>query len=136
VREKLDSLSTFMLHPVLSDGTFPLIGDDDGGRLIALDSLDPGDVRGLIALCAVSLNRGDLKAIAGDCAEAVWWLWGRKGIDIYESLKVSSRKKQERCFRKRAMRLQEAAGKMGLPWSPWTPVRLGLATAATPTAMP
>ena len=66
-----------------------MIGDDDGGRLIALDSLGPGDVRGLMALCAVTLKRGDLKTIAGDCTEAAWWLWGQKGIDTYDALRDS-----------------------------------------------
>jgi hypothetical protein len=98
VLQKLDSLSTFMLHAVRGDGTFPLIGDDDGGRLIALDSLDPGDVRGLMALCAVLLNRGDLKAVSGDRTEAVWWLWGRKGIDAYEALRVSKPEKTGAVF--------------------------------------
>jgi hypothetical protein len=86
VGEKLGSLLDFMLHALRSDGTFPLIGDDDGGRFLALDALDPGDVRGLMAACAVLLGRGDLKAVAGDITETVLWLWGQKGFDAYDQL--------------------------------------------------
>jgi len=86
VREKLGSLLNFMLHALRSDGTFPLIGDDDGGRFLALDDLDPSDARGLMAACAVLLGRGDLKAIAGDNTETVLWLWGQKGMEAYDQL--------------------------------------------------
>ncbi|MFC1831697.1 heparinase II/III family protein, partial [Thermodesulfobacteriota bacterium] len=86
VREKLGSLLDFMLHALRSDGTFPLIGDDDGGRFLALDDLDPSDARGLMAACAVLLGRGDLKAVAGDNTETALWLWGRKGLDVYDRL--------------------------------------------------
>lgn len=98
VWDKLDCLLTFMLHALRGDGTFPLIGDDDGGRLIALDSLDPGDVRGLMAACAVYLRRGDLKAVADDCTEAVWWLWGQKGINEYEALTAQELQKAGAVF--------------------------------------
>lgn len=90
VREKLGSLLDFMLHALRSNGTFPLLGDDDGGRFLALDHLDPGDARGLMAACAVLLGRGDLKAVAGDNTETILWLWGPKGLDVYDRLAAAA----------------------------------------------
>lgn len=86
IREKVAALSDFLIQTVRDNGTFPLIGDDDGGRLLALDDDDPGDIRGLMAVVSTFLGRGDLKYIAKDHTEAVWWVLGESGIKKYQEL--------------------------------------------------
>ncbi|MGV3709180.1 MAG: alginate lyase family protein [Gemmatimonas sp.] len=64
-----------MLHVTRADGTFPLIGDDDGGRLVQLDARLPNDSRALLATGAVLLERYDLAWMGrGDDAALVWML--------------------------------------------------------------
>ena len=64
-----------LLHLTRADGTIPLIGDDDGGRLVQLDSRPPHDVRALLAMGAVVLQRSDLAwAGRGDDAALCWML--------------------------------------------------------------
>ncbi|HZF66965.1 MAG TPA: alginate lyase family protein [Gemmatirosa sp.] len=57
------------------DGTMPLLGDDDGGRLVQLDDRPPDDLRGLFAQAGAVLDRPELVAAArGDVAPALWLL--------------------------------------------------------------
>jgi hypothetical protein len=57
------------------DGTMPLLGDDDGGRLVQLDDRPPDDLRGLFAQAGAVLGRPELVAAArGDVAPALWLL--------------------------------------------------------------
>jgi hypothetical protein len=61
------------------DGTIPLIGDDDGGKLVWLDGRPPDDVRGVLAQGAAWLGRADLARAAGDpeaALPAALWLLG------------------------------------------------------------
>jgi heparinase II/III-like protein len=56
------------------DGSMPLIGDDDGGRLLFLDERTAHDVRTPLAIGAVLLDRERLAFGAPPSAELVWLL--------------------------------------------------------------
>jgi hypothetical protein len=86
INAKLGDLSDFLAQAVRDDGTFPLIGDDDGGRLLALDDEDPADPRSLLAVVSSHLRRSDLKYVADNYTESIWWLLGEKGIEQYGKL--------------------------------------------------
>jgi hypothetical protein len=58
------------------DGTIPMIGDDDGGRLVALEQRAPADVRAALGTAAVVLERPALARVAGGPTEEVLWLLG------------------------------------------------------------
>jgi len=78
--ERLNSALTFLLNIARPDGTTPLIGDDDGGRLLPLAHRDPADLRGTLSAGAAVLGRNDL-AYGGDGAlEETFWLLGSAGI--------------------------------------------------------
>ncbi|MBI3793082.1 MAG: alginate lyase family protein, partial [Gemmatimonadetes bacterium] len=80
LRAALDRIATMLLHVRRADGTFPLIGDDDGGRYLFLDARPAGDVRPTLAAAAALLGRSDLTWGAGPCrAEAAWLLGARAG---------------------------------------------------------
>jgi hypothetical protein len=83
IRSKLAQMADFLFHSCRDDGTFPLIGDDDGGRLIALDDYAVDDARGILALLAAYLARSDFKHVAGKHDEAIWWLLGEEAAGNY-----------------------------------------------------
>jgi hypothetical protein len=86
VRPTLERLFEHLLYLSRPDGTIPLFGDDDGGRLMQLDGRKPDDVRALLAAGAVMFNREDFAYGArGDLAGMVWLL-GLDGLRRFESL--------------------------------------------------
>lgn len=58
------------------DGTFPLLGDDDGGRFLALDEAPLTDWRSTISTAAVLFADPELKTIAQQLAPETIWLLG------------------------------------------------------------
>ena len=68
------------------DGTTPLFGDDDGGRLAMLDIRASDDFRGTLATGAAVFNRGDYKFVAGDAAEELFWLTGSEGLERFDAI--------------------------------------------------
>ncbi len=86
VETALHRMFDVLLAQVRADGTVPLLGDDDGGRLVQLDGSAPQDVRGLLAIAAVALDRPDLAwAGRGDDA-ALLWMLGREGVERRDAL--------------------------------------------------
>jgi heparinase II/III-like protein len=86
VEESLLLLLDHLMYITRPDGTTPLFGDDDGGRLAMLDVRAANDFRGTLATGAVAFNRGDYKFIAGDAAEELLWLTGAEGLDHFDAL--------------------------------------------------
>ncbi len=82
VPEKARDMVQFLLHVTRPDGTLPMLGDDDGGRALAIDRRDYRSYRDGLCLGAILFRRGDLKHQAGAfCEEALWML----GQDAWES---------------------------------------------------
>jgi len=75
------------------DGTTPLYGDDDGGRLIKLASRAPDDFRDTLATGAALFDRGDWKHVAGDASVETLWLLGPDALSRYNQ--VASREPVE-----------------------------------------
>ncbi len=84
--DRLQKAFEFLAHITLPDGRTPLIGDDDGGRMLPLTGDEPDDFRGSLALGAAMFGRGDFKYVAGDARKEVFWLLGEEGIQKYESI--------------------------------------------------
>jgi len=75
VLDRCSGLFDVLVALMRGDGTMPLLGDDDGGRLMPFDGLAPHDLRALLAIGAVVLQRGDLAfAGRGDDAALLWTL--------------------------------------------------------------
>ena len=88
IRAKLDPLLDYVLSMTRPDGTSPLIGDDDGGRLVMLGERPSNDFRDTLALGAALLQRGDCAYAAGRAVEELYWLLGPAGVEAYENLNV------------------------------------------------
>ncbi|OLD92225.1 MAG: hypothetical protein AUG84_01870 [Chloroflexi bacterium 13_1_20CM_4_66_7] len=83
---KLRALLTHLMHLTQPDGRTPLVGDDDGGRLLVLDERPPNDFRAALATGAALLKRPDYRFVAGEAAEETVWLLGPAGVRAFEAL--------------------------------------------------
>ena len=83
---KLQLLLDFLMYVTRPDGTTPLIGDDDGGRILPLSSRDANDFRAVLATGSVLFERGDYKFVAREKAEETLWLLGAKGLQVFDIL--------------------------------------------------
>jgi uncharacterized heparinase superfamily protein len=86
VRQKLAQLLDYLMWITRPDGTSPLIGDDDGGRLILLGTRALNDYRDTLATGAAILRRSDWKYVAGEAAVETLWLLGPGGLKEYDNL--------------------------------------------------
>ncbi|HET6979216.1 MAG TPA: alginate lyase family protein [Pyrinomonadaceae bacterium] len=84
--DKLQQLLDHLLYITRPDGTSPLFGDDDGGRLVMLEHRRPNDFRAVLSTGAVLFNRGDYKYVAGNTAEETLWLLGPGGVKSFGEL--------------------------------------------------
>lgn len=86
VKEKLLLLLDHLLYIARPDGTTPLFGDDDGGRLVMLDQRPVDDFRAPLSTGAALFNRGDYKLGAREAAEETLWLLGAQGLTDFDRL--------------------------------------------------
>ncbi|HWP43369.1 MAG TPA: alginate lyase family protein, partial [Blastocatellia bacterium] len=89
VEEKLSLLLDHLMWITRPDGKSPLIGDDDGGRLIMLGAREADDFRDTLATGASLFGRGDWKHVAGEAAVETLWLLGPAGIEAYDGLQAA-----------------------------------------------
>ncbi len=90
VEEKLAQLMTHLMWLTRPDGTSPLVGDDDGGRLIALGPREANDFRDTLATAAALFGRKDWKCAAGSAAVETLWLLGPDAIARYDEVQCES----------------------------------------------
>jgi len=86
VDARLQAALEHAMSITMPDGSFPLIGDDDGGQLLPLDAEPPNDFREALATGAVLYGRGDYAAVAGECREQTLWLLGPRGVADFDQL--------------------------------------------------
>ncbi len=96
--EKLQSLTDFLMFATRPDGTTPIIGDDDGGRLLPHSIGKSDDFRAVLSTNAVLFERGDYKYVAEDLAEETLWLLGTAGADKYDKLSAQKPCKTSTAF--------------------------------------
>ena len=86
------------MHAVHPDGTVPLVGDDDGGRLLRLDGRATRDARPTLATGAAMFERGDLRFLAGDAVEECYWLLGETGARAFAATTPTAPAERSRGF--------------------------------------
>ncbi len=99
VRQALGGLLEFLAWMTRPDGTMPLVGDDDGGRLLFLDEGTAHRTGTPLAVGAVLLNRADLAAVAGNPTAELVWLLGPEGLARFRQLSGSPPAGHGRAFR-------------------------------------
>src|SRR5215510_12047370 len=96
---KLEAAFDHMMWIGRPDGGWPLIGDDDGGRLIKLAPRLSNDFRDTLAIGAAIFRRGDWKYVAGDAPAEMLWLVGPEGVACYDRLEAEPPSEISRGFR-------------------------------------
>jgi len=94
----LRAMFGFVQSYLKPDGTAPIIGDSDDGRLIKLKERPADDHSYLLSIGSILLNESKLKQTRID-EEAIWW-FGKKGIEIFESLPLNKSDLGSKAFQK------------------------------------
>jgi hypothetical protein len=88
IGQKLEAMLGHLMWITRPDGTSPLFGDDDGGRLIKLTARAANDFRDTLAVGSALLNRGDWKYVAGGAPAEMLWLLGPEGVEGYDQMRA------------------------------------------------
>lgn len=96
--EKLRLLLDHLMYITRPDGTTPLFGDDDGGRLITLSHPASNDFRATLSVGAAIFERGDYKLVAGGIAEDTLWLLGPAGVARMDQVTAIEPERQSVAF--------------------------------------
>lgn len=98
LRRALTALLDHLMYVTKPDGTTPLFGDDDGGKLLKFDERPAADFRAALSTGAALLGRGDYKFVSGlPCAETLWLL-GPDGLRAFDALKATPPAAGSRAF--------------------------------------
>jgi hypothetical protein len=95
---RLKLLLDHLMYLTRPDGTTPLFGDDDGGRLAMLDNRAANDFRSPLATGAALFDRADYKFVAGDASEETLWLLGPEGLHTYDRINATPPTKESVAF--------------------------------------
>lgn len=104
--EKLRLLLDHLMYTTRPDGTTPLFGDDDGGRLLSFFARPANDFRATVATGAALFERADYKFVAGDAVEDALWLLGpakkeqvrKGGLFSFDQIVATEPEKQSVAF--------------------------------------
>ena len=83
---RLDRMFDFVMHITRPDGTLPLLGDDDGGRVVMLSARDYRSYRDGLCSGAVLFGRPDFKHQAAGFSEDTLWLLGHESRAVFEGI--------------------------------------------------
>jgi len=96
---RLERMHEFVAAYTKPDGSAPLIGDADDGRIQKLGLQAVGDHRYLLSTGAVLFGRGDFKQAAGRFWEESFWLLGPDGVEAYAALAPPEAPPESKAFR-------------------------------------
>ncbi len=85
-RAALEHMIDFMMHTAWPNGSHPMIGDADGGRLLPFGLRDPNDNRSVLSTAAVYFGREDFRDRAGQFQEETLWLLGPDAAVRFQEL--------------------------------------------------
>ncbi len=98
VEERLSLALDHLMFITRPDGTSPLYGDDDGGRLLKLNARAANDFRDTLSTGAVLFDRKDWKYVAGNAPIETLWLLGPQALASYEQIEASTPVETSRAF--------------------------------------
>ncbi len=98
LEERLQAASDHLMHLTMPNGRTPIIGDDDGGRMLPLTNARSDDFRGTLAVSSVIFDRGDHKFVSRAPSEEIFWLLGTIGIDSFNAREATEPEATTRAF--------------------------------------
>ena len=105
---RLEAMFDFTRHYLKPDGTAPMIGDSDDGRLITFKERDPADHTYLMSIAVVLFENEKFKISSRIDEEALWW-FGDAGRETFEGLPVNETEVSSRDFPHAQIYIQRAA---------------------------
>jgi uncharacterized heparinase superfamily protein len=88
VEDRLARSLDYLMWTARPDGSSPLVGDDDGGRLIMPGDREADDFRDTLATGAALLNQSEWKFVAGEATADMLWLSGPEGLARYDEIQA------------------------------------------------
>lgn len=88
VPQKVCDMLRFLMHITRPDGTLPLLGDDDGGRALALSQRNYHSFNDALCAGAVLFQRPDFKHQACAFSEEAFWLLGEEAWAAYHAVEA------------------------------------------------
>ena len=95
---RLERMYEFVEAYTKPDGSVPLIGDADDGRIQKLGTQTLNDHRYLLSTGAVLFHRADFKRAAGTFWDEAFWMLGPQGARTFDRLPADDRPPQSRSF--------------------------------------
>lgn len=97
--KRLENMLEFILHYVRPDGSIPLFGDADDGRLFRfIVDEDINDHRHALSVGALLFGRPDFKNAAGKFHQDSLWLYGGEGFEKHQMLQGETNPPGSRAF--------------------------------------
>lgn len=93
-----ERMTDFLLHVSHPDGSIPLIGDDDGGRALAIEARHYRSFRDALSTGVVLFCRPDFKHQSGGFHEETLWTTGEEGWRIYRAVRGAPPRETSRGF--------------------------------------
>ena len=87
-RERIRAAARFAAAIARPDGSIPLLGDDDSGRVLRWSDEPP--VRVVCALAAMLVDDAELAVAAHGCSVAASWLWGTGAQERLQTLAATA----------------------------------------------
>ncbi|MBI2816615.1 MAG: alginate lyase family protein [Acidobacteria bacterium] len=84
--QRLERMTEFVMHLTRPNGTLPLLGDDDGGRALALDETSYSTFNDALCCGAALFRRSDFKYLAGRFYQETFWLMGEPALSAFDAL--------------------------------------------------
>ncbi len=97
-RDSVERMLDFMMHTAWPDGSHPMIGDADGGRMLPLGDRDPNDHRSTLSTGALYFGRKDFRARAERLHEETLWLLGPEVAVRFQELTPKPPPETSRAF--------------------------------------
>jgi len=97
--DALQRLAQFAAWTARADGTIPLFGDEDGGRLLFLDARDCDDVRSPVACVAAITGDAALAHAGAPATDELAWLLGPEGVARFDRIVSQPPADTARAFR-------------------------------------
>jgi uncharacterized heparinase superfamily protein len=98
VQERLSLALDHLMFIARPDGTSPLYGDDDGGRLLKLNARAANDFRDTLSTGAVLFDRRDWRYVAGHAPIETLWLLGPQALARYDEIEAQPPAETSRAF--------------------------------------
>jgi hypothetical protein len=95
---RLERMIEFVEAYTKPDGTVPLIGDADDGRVQKLGLQGINDHRYLLAVGAVLFNRGDFKRGSDGFGDEAFWLLGAEAAEAFDAIDAPAAPLESKAF--------------------------------------